>query len=74
MVLTVLSAFTIDFGQLKQSFEILNEFYLTLNYHTDDVPDKKIKLPSIGQMPKLEKVVFKVADCNMDHIIWTMLY
>ena len=54
--LTVLSAFTIDFGQLKQSFEILGEFYLTLNFHTDDVPEK-IKLPSIGQTPKLEKVI-----------------
>ena len=58
MFLTVLLAFTIDFGQLKQSFEILSEFYLTLNYHTDDVPHKSIKLPPIGQMPKLEKVVF----------------
>ena len=62
--LTVLSAFTIDFGQLKQSFEILSEFYLTLNYHTDDVPDKTIKLPSIGQMPKLEKV-FKFSYVTM---------
>ena len=47
-------AFSLDFGQLRQSFEILTEFHLTVDYHA--VPIKKIKLPTIGPIPKLEKV------------------
>ena len=50
--------FEIDFDSIYDSFETLNEFYLILNYHTDDNPVDVI-LPPIGQTAKMTKVSFQ---------------
>ena len=49
--------FEIDFDSIYDSFETLNEFYLILNYHTDDDPIGMV-LPPIGQTAKMPKVSF----------------
>ena len=56
-LIDIFIGFEIDFDSIYDSFETLNEFYLILNYHTDDDPIGMV-LPPIGQTAKMPKVSF----------------
>ena len=48
---------TLNFEEIELGYKSLAEFYLTLSYHTDDLPvDQLLNLPALSEIPKLPKV------------------
>ena len=48
---------TLNFDEIELGYKSLAEFYLTLSYHTDDLPvDQLLNLPALSEIPKLPKV------------------
>ena len=47
----------LNFEEIELGYKSLAEFYLTLSYHTDDLPvDQLLNLPALSEIPKLPKV------------------
>ena len=48
---------TLNYEEIEQGYKSLSDFYLTLSYHTDDLPvNQLLNLPVLSEIPKLVKV------------------
>ena len=48
---------TLNYEEIERGYKALSEFYLTLTYHTDELPvNQLLALPAIDDIPKLPKV------------------
>ena len=50
-------AMTLNYEEIERGYKALSDFYLTLTYHTDELPvNQLLTLPAIDDIPKLPKV------------------
>ena len=48
---------SLNYEEIELGYKSLSEFYLTLSYHTDDLPVTDLaNLPALSAVPKLAKV------------------